>query len=244
MIDQLLKKGWVFPFHVLTAIGMILFGFAESALAKAPTIIGGKITEDTVLTLEKSPYRINKNLEIPIDIKLTIESGVEISIDLYTGIVVEGNLYAIGTKDKWIKITSTKPSEKWDGIKLNDDSFDYDSEELIEGHGVLIEYCQISLARTAITVEKCNPAIRKNKFKNNEVGLMCRDSSSPLIENNVFLNNTTAIECVNFSSPEIRHNTIVGGEGKGIRLENHASPNINFISASYQFQQYLRQRGL
>jgi len=228
MIDQLVKKGWGFPFLLLTAVGMVLFGFGKFASAKAPTIIGGKITEDTVLTLQKSPYRINKNLEVPIDVKLTIESGVEISLDLYTSIVISGNLQAIGTKDKWIKITSTKPNEKWDGIKLNDDSFDYDSEELIEGHGVLIEYCQISMARTAITAEKCNPLIRKNKFKNNEVGLMCRDNANPLIENNVFLNNDAAIECVNFSSPKIRHNTIVGVEGKGIRIENHSSPKITY----------------
>jgi hypothetical protein len=135
MIDQLVKKGWGLPFQLLTAIGMVLFCFSKFASAKAPTIIGGKITKDTVLTLEKSPYRINKSLEVPIDVKLTIKPGVEISLDLYTSIVIEGNLQAIGTKDKWIKITSTKPNEKWDGIKLNDDSFDYDSEELIEGHG-------------------------------------------------------------------------------------------------------------
>jgi parallel beta-helix repeat protein len=212
----------------LIAIGLILASSGKSAVAGAPTIIGGKITEDMVLTLDKSPYRVAKNLEIPIDIKLTIKPGVEIVVDLYTAIIVSGNLHAMGTKDKWIKITSTKPNEKWDGIKLNDDSFDYESEELIEGHGVLIEYCQISMARTGITTERCSPLIRKNKFKQNEDGIMCRDYSNPTIENNVFLGNTIAIECVNFSSPEIRHNTIVGLEGKGIRLENHSSPKITY----------------
>jgi parallel beta-helix repeat protein len=228
MTDTLSRKGWRVLFLDLAVVGLIFVGFGGYALAGNPTIIGGKITEDMVLTLDKSPYRITKNLEVPIDIKLTIKAGVEIKVDLYTAIVVKGNLHALGTKDKWIKITSTKPDEKWDGIQLKDDSFDYSSDELIEGHGVLVEYCQISLARTGITTEKCNPLIRKNKFKNNDDGIMCRDYSNPLIENNVFLNNTIAIECVNFSSPDVRHNTIVGLEGKGIRCENYSSPKITY----------------
>jgi parallel beta-helix repeat protein len=209
--------------------GLLFLSFMEPAEAgRRPTIIGGKIAEDTVLTLKKSPYRITKNLEVPLDIKLTIEAGVEVMIDVYTGIIVSGNLNVLGTNKQWIKLTATNPNEKWDGIKLTDDSFDYDSDELLEGHGVLIRNCKINLARTGIIVEKSNPRIEKNKFANCDEGLMCRDSASPLVENNVFLNNTIAIECVGFSSPDIRHNTIVGQEGKGLRIENHSSPKITY----------------
>lgn len=226
MMNALSRKGLIVLFQGLISFGLIFVSSAVFASSGSSNTIGGKITEDTVLSLSNSPYRLTRSLEVPPDIKLTIEPGVEIVADLYTSIIVRGNLYAMGTKSKWIKITATKSDEPWDGIQLKNDSFDYESEELLEGHGVLIEFCKISGARTGILIEACNPIIRKNKIKNNEEGIMCRDYASPLIENNIFLNNSTGIECVNYSSPNIRHNTIVGKEGKGIRCENNSSPKI------------------
>jgi len=63
------------------------------------TQVGGRLTIDTVWTIDQSPYLIIDTLQIPIDITLTIEEGVTIKADTGIGdsFVVFGTLVGEGT---------------------------------------------------------------------------------------------------------------------------------------------------
>jgi parallel beta-helix repeat protein len=190
------------------------------------TEIGGQIKEDTTLSLGNSPYILNRNLEILPDVKLTIEPGVVIKAATYTAIVVRGNFHAIGKPDKHIKFTSLRENDKWDGIQIKDESFDYESDELIEGYGCTIQYCEIKNASTGISCENAAPLISNNIIQNGGEGIKCRDSANPVITKNLIKDNIDGIVCADYSSPEIKYNTIIGDEGKGISCVNHSSPLI------------------
>jgi hypothetical protein len=199
---------------------------ASAGASAKGTEIGGQLQEDTVLSLKGSPYILKQNLDVPVDIKLTIEPGVVIKAATYTAIVIRGNLHAIGKPDKHIKFISLRKNDKWDGIQLKDESFDYNSEELIEGHGCIIKYCEIENASTGISCEKSAPVISNNIIKNGDVGIKCHNEANPLITNNLIKDNVDGIVCTEYSSPEIKYNTIIGDEGKGISCVTKSSPLI------------------
>ncbi len=190
--------------------------------------IGGQIRQDTTLSLQESPYILTRDLEILPDVKLAIEPGVVVKVAAYSGIIVRGNFHAIGEKDKPIKFTSLKKGSKWDGIQLKDESFDYDSEDLIEGFGCIIKYCEIENAVIGISCEKTSPVLSNNIIKNGEEGIKCYNEASPLITKNLIKDNLNGIVCIDFSSPEIKYNTVIGDEGKGIVCVNHSSPLIEY----------------
>ncbi|MFQ5647214.1 MAG: right-handed parallel beta-helix repeat-containing protein [bacterium] len=202
--------------------------FRLRTLSKASkNYLYGDITKDTVLTADKSPYYVIKKLTVKPEVLLTIKPGVEIRFDSYTPFVVEGNLHAIGTRKKRIVFTCSGKQGDWDGIKIVDSAYDYNSDELIEGHGCIIEYATISKARTGIACISSNPVIRHNIIKNNDEGVRCWEKSQALVTNNKFINNKTAIDCMNYSSPNITYNSILGADGKGIRCLNYCSPLID-----------------
>ncbi|MBI5789183.1 MAG: right-handed parallel beta-helix repeat-containing protein [Candidatus Schekmanbacteria bacterium] len=193
------------------------------------TIIGGEVKENTVLQLVKSPYIVNRDLTILPDIKLTIEPGVVVRVAPYTSIVVRGNFQAIGAKDKKIKFVASNEEELWDGLRFMDESFDYNSDELIEGNGCIVENCQFEKAKTAIICDKSSPVIRNNVFKNNEEAVKCRNHSmGALIANNIIEDNNIGITCEEYSNPEIIHNTIIGAEGRGVSCTIYSSPNVTY----------------
>ncbi len=193
---------------------------------KKGTQLGGPIVADRVLKLSKSPYILTQNLEVRPEVKLSIEPGVVIKAEDFTAIVVNGNFHVMGTPDKPIRFTSAKKNGKWDGIIFRDESFDYESDELIKGHGCIVEYAIVENARSGILCEKSTPLLRSNVIQNNEEGIKCRSNSNPLIKNNLFKDNMAGIVCENDSSPEITSNTIIGGEGKGISCMRNSSPVI------------------
>ncbi len=192
------------------------------------TEIGGQISEDTILRLEDSPYILSRNLEVMPDVKLTIEPGVVIKAKAYTAIVIRGNFHAIGSAEKHIKFTSLNKDERWDGIQFKDESFDYNSDEVIEGHGCTIQYCEIENANTGIYCEKASPQITNNIIQNSGEGIKCRDWANPKISKNLIKDNDDGIVCAEYSSPQITYNTIMGDEGKGISCVNHCSPEIAY----------------
>jgi parallel beta-helix repeat protein len=153
---------------------------------------------------------------------------VVIKAATYTALVIRGNFHAIGKPDKRIKFTSIRKNQKWDGIQFKDESFDYTSDELIEGHGCKIQYCDIENTRTGISCEKSSPMLANNIIKNNEEGIKCRDGANPLITNNLIKDNVDGIVCDEYSSPEIKYNTIIGDEGKGISCTTRSSPLIAY----------------
>lgn len=203
---------------------------ASDRPAQKGTEIGGQIREDTVLSLENSPYILTRSMDVLPDTKLIIEAGVVIKAALYTAINIRGNFQAIGKTGNPIKFTSLKKNEKWDGLQFKDESLDYDSDEVIEGHGCAVQYCEIENASTGISCEKASPLISNNIIQNSGEGIKCRDWANPEITRNLIKDNVDGIVCVDYSSPIISHNTIMGDEGKGISCVEHSSPEVTYNS--------------
>ena len=79
------------------------------------------ISNDTIWTLNKSPYIISNNVLVEQDVKLTIEPGVLIKFDKNKTLRVDGELYAIGTRLYKITFTSNKANPEpgdWNGINF------------------------------------------------------------------------------------------------------------------------------
>ncbi len=222
-------------------------GSSEKNATTKSTVVGGKaleetikkitvdipkeedlvIKEDTVWTKEQSPIVLTKTVLVTSDARLEIKPGVEVKVDPRKMIMIKGNFIAEGTEDEPISFTSNQEGEKWDGIQFLKGSLDYDSEEVIRGTGCSVSYVKIENSDTAITCIESSPHITNSLFRNNNAAISSRDESNPLIKNNNFIDNVTAIYCYNSSSPRIIQNTIVGDEGRGIRVETYSNPEIS-----------------
>ncbi len=87
------------------------------------TPITDDILTDTVWTLAQSPYLVQKiQVKIAASATLTVEPGVEVQFAQSTGMLVEGNLVAVGTVTQPITFTgSTETPGWWDGIRIQGD---------------------------------------------------------------------------------------------------------------------------
>ncbi|HDI02078.1 MAG TPA: hypothetical protein ENF93_00375, partial [Ignisphaera sp.] len=79
--------------------------------AATPTIIDHDIVEDTVWTIDRSPYRIVKDIEIKAD--LEIEPGVVVEIGGNVKIYITGSLIAKGTPKHPITFILLNPRAYW-----------------------------------------------------------------------------------------------------------------------------------
>ncbi|RMF36568.1 MAG: hypothetical protein D6759_03430, partial [Chloroflexi bacterium] len=97
-------------------------GNSELALPNT-TPITGDILTDTVWTLAQSPYLVQTvQVKIAASATLTVEAGVEVIFEQDTGLLVEGNLVAVGTVTQPITFTgSTETPGWWDGIRIQGD---------------------------------------------------------------------------------------------------------------------------
>ena len=87
------------------------------------TPITDDILTDTVWTLAQSPYLVQKiQVRVAPSATLTVEPGVEVRFAQSTGMLVEGNLVAMGTITQPITFTgSTETPGWWDGIRIQGD---------------------------------------------------------------------------------------------------------------------------
>ena len=90
----------------------------EAAAGPQTAEVGGTLTEDTVWTAVNSPYVLTSTLFIPDGITLTVEPGVTVLGQSYGGIIVQGEIVAIGTAVSPITFTSVTDSApgEWPGL--------------------------------------------------------------------------------------------------------------------------------
>lgn len=193
------------------------------------TEIQGIISQDTIWTLEKSPYIVKKSILVEENITLTIEPGVNILVDRGMApengvpganfIEVRGSLLANGTPSRKIIFTSseTNPqSRDWRGI----------IHENIKGV-VEISYCDISYADVVSLnqVDKFN----HNKVAYGGFGVMnAGEIMNNIIEYNYYGIDTQKIGDDNFKY-NIQNNIIRFNETMGIRLQTEAAVIKNNI---------------
>ncbi len=183
---------------------------------------------DTILTgilpSSDSPYFIYNDVVIPDSETLIIEPGVTIYFQENFGLIVRGQLLALGTKENPIRFTNELSRIRWGGIIFDNVNVLNDSSKIIYS---IIEQSQI----------------RSDKGG----GLFIDHTSKLLIKNSIIQNNDSGNYgggglYLNYSDPIIENNTISfnnaypWGGGGGLMLSS-SSPKIinNNISNNYSY---------
>jgi parallel beta-helix repeat protein len=123
-----------------------------------------------------SPYVVISDVNVPAGEVLTIEPGVQVKFNADYSLLVNGSLYAVGTVANAINMTSNDldPEEfPWYGLIIG------------PGGYAEIEYCVISYAYRAISLESSSGnRIANNTLWNNHHLMDIESSSANRIENN------------------------------------------------------------
>lgn len=124
-----------------------------------PTLLPAKISEDTVLNHEKSPYVIKDALIIQPGVTLKIEPGTVIWSQRF-GIIAKGTIHARGTFEKPVLFFGMG-SSKWKGILLAKSSGEN-----------LFSLCEISNAQYGLRGIDSKVNIDRSSFQENEWGVV------------------------------------------------------------------------
>ncbi|XP_067119939.1 protein bark beetle [Centruroides vittatus] len=89
----------------LMIVSFVVFVFCRTV---ATSIIGGTISEEVILTMENSPYRVDKDIIIEKEGNLTIDAGVKLLFSPGTGVTVRGTLIAKGGVEQENRILFTR----------------------------------------------------------------------------------------------------------------------------------------
>jgi|GEM_PF-3517546 len=197
-------------------------GATESIKQAGPTLIQGDL-ENSVWTLEGSPYIVTGRLSIPESDELTIEPGVVIKFmpwdtENHPRLDVFGTLTAIGTEENPIVFTSYK-----DDSYGGDSNEDGDSSQPAPG-----DWTKIYFANDSEGIIE-HAIIQYGGFKDNikdSRSLVFLSNSSPTIRNNVLRHCTHAGVRVagTGSFPAITFNQVEHISAAGIHVVEGASP--------------------
>ena len=178
--------------------------------------------------------QITGDVVVPVGVTLTIRPGTVIGFDPLVGthrLVIQGAFYAEGNAERMIvlgslgtEVESEVPKAgDWAGIQIMSTS---PNSRLIS--------CRIQHATIAITCQANSVHVERCLIVENEVGILC-DDTSPFITQNELNKNGTAIQCDQTTESEISYNTIQANE-YGIVCNDDARPKIhhNQISTNYQ----------
>jgi hypothetical protein len=124
---NLMKRSLVFLSILLPLVVLILFlHVLTGSVAAKPQMmeVGGSLTEDSVWEAVNSPYVLTSAVHIPAGITLTVAPGVTVLSKSWGGIIVEGNIVAVGTPIEPITFTSFTDSGpgEWPGFFFWDGS--------------------------------------------------------------------------------------------------------------------------
>ncbi len=178
---------------------------------KVGTKVQGIISQNTIWTLENSPYLVVGNLKIEKGVTLEINPGVVIRFDGNYYLMVAGELKSKGTPQNLVTFTSNKTNPQpgdWETIEFINSAIPTTFNENGEyTSGSIIQFTKVEYAKTGITYKEGN-------------GL--------LIDNNIIQNNGATswgggIYLANISWSKITNNTIrnnSAGTGGGLYLES------------------------
>ncbi|MBD3420267.1 MAG: hypothetical protein GF398_09150 [Chitinivibrionales bacterium] len=114
------------PFLMFSMLFMLIYGAAlnaEDAQAELARLAGNLPRK---LESDKSPYLVTANIVVPIGRKVTIEDGVVMLFKPFTGLHVEGQLTAEGTKKRPIVFTSENDKKFNPNSSMYANPYDWD----------------------------------------------------------------------------------------------------------------------
>ena len=198
------------------AISLILIAFGFSILysyipcaSMATAQVEGYITEDTIWSLENSPYIIVNDIIVEPGVKLTITPGVVVKFANGTNMIIDGTLIGSGNETYRVKFTSNntipKPGD-WGHIWfrstsvssiLNWTTVEYGVKAIYVyryGSNVSILNSEIRYNQYAALVEPYSILkVRNCNFMNNTYGIYSEPESTLEVQTCHFMNNTRGI---------------------------------------------------
>jgi subtilisin family serine protease len=189
---------------------------ALNSLISSGTEVSGNITEDTIWTLENSPYIVTGTVQVLEDIKLTIEPGVEVKFNENTELNIGGELNAIGTESQMITFTSNQDAPQagnWIGMEFTDGSVDAQADDQNNYlSGSIIKYGVIEYAEDGIRSQNSSQYISNSIIRYNlSEGIQLYYSGS-LLKNNIVSNNYIGIQFTNHDVLGDREFVIIGNQ--------------------------------
>jgi hypothetical protein len=206
-------------------------------------IIGGDSTFS--LTLDKSPYRVIKDLIVDSMKTLDIEEGVRIYFEDSTRLLVRGRISCSGSVSQPILFSSKNLS--WKGIEITESSLQSVIQfTIIENIDVTM--MSDTIRNSAVEIVKANVEIRNSIFRKNRSnngGALVIDQSQSLITNNIFIDNYAVgfggAMLSSSSSNKIMNNTFYNNESNndagGLLLY---SPVLDNIQNNIFFENYCK----
>lgn len=203
-----------------------------------PTYVGGAIREDTVWSLQGSPYIVSSSASVygteTTPATLTIEPGVRVqfaggtSLTFGSGTTYFGALRAIGTEAAPILFTSNASSPAagdWRGIRFGDATHDTTT---------IMDHCVVEYAaqyggtqvQSSIFCYDASPTIQNTIIRNSLYRGMYLIDASPAITGCTITDSGTHGIYLQLSSPTIRSSTIAHSGQCGIYLYGASTPII------------------
>ena len=191
-------------------------------------------------TLAGSPYVVIGDVNVPAGEILTIEPGVQVRFNAEFSLLVDGSLYAVGIDANRINMTTNEfdPEEyPWYGINIR------------SGGHAEIEYCVISYAYTAISIDSSSGnrvanntlwnnmylmdilSSPDNRIESNNMsdsgGIYLYHSDDNVFENNSFHSNAGAVILNEASGGTIIRNNIMSNSRAGISIWNSGGVELS-----------------
>ncbi len=202
---------------------------------KHGTPLNRTISENQVLTADKSPYLIRESLVIADGATLEIEPGVELHFGEEAFIECNGNIRAVGSLDHPIKFIPDNNSKSWEHIQFNESSefgvFEYVTlhEGLINARetNLSFKYCTFELDQVKANLRKTRHPIimhfggkielRNSRFiGNGHSEGMNIISAESIVENCTFNFVPDAIEFISVNKGSVRNNYVFNSPDDGI----------------------------
>lgn len=166
-------------------------GFSNGITVVAESIVDDDVTVDTVWTAAMSPYHVTSYVRVRNGAKLTIQPGVLVQFDQFTGLEIgsgyeAGILDARGTASLPIRFTSATPTPapgQWYGLLFSETT----PASIIER--AVVEYGGYGGAN--IRILSSTPTIRSSTIQfSSDIGISAQ-GGSPILESNTVSDSAT-----------------------------------------------------
>jgi len=230
-------------------LSILVFGVNIIHSPVMATYVEGLLDRNTVWTLTDSPLLLTDNLIVSPNVTLTIEPGVEVRFGGNFSLIVEGNLYAVGTEKSNITFSSNKHSPEagdWGSLSFRfspNSSLGYISLKYAtrgiyaEGSSLKLQKCHISeSSKDGIFLLNSTIDARENVIVSNlGNGIRLSGDNRATIENNIIKSNTRGIllEGESTLGLSIIQNIIISNTQSGLQLEAGTYDNMEILQNTF-----------